>query len=327
MKKIKFSLSIVLLFGWGLLSSFACSSSKKSQTEVQVKLLAPVEAVVPDSFVLPQIPSVINDPEERAKYLTMHYWDRFDFENRDLIQRPEITEQAFVDYINILGYVPKEDADSSLAYTIKKAEVDSVMYFHFVKLFEKYLYDPNSPFRNEEYYLPVLEEVLTSSLVSEVRRSKFAFQLEMANRNRVGMKAADFAYWVASGKSFRLHDLVSEYTLLVFTNPGCSTCAEVIKQLATLEPLTQAMAMNSRSRTMLSMLIFSPEADQVEWQRHHSDVPNEWIYAYDKSGEVLAKNMYDIKAYPTLYLLDKEKNVILKDTSIEALESFFSIRE
>jgi hypothetical protein len=39
---------------------------------------------------------------------------------------------------------------------------------------------------------------------------------------------------------------------------------------------------------------------------------------------ITQKKLYDIRAIPTLYLFDKEKNVILKDTSIEAIENFFT---
>ena len=35
--------------------------------------------------------------------------------------------------------------------------------------------------------------------------------------------------------------------------------------------------------------------------------------------------LYDIKAIPTIYLLDSDKKVILKDCSLEAVESFFSV--
>jgi len=54
-------------------------------------------------------------------------------------------------------------------------------------------------------------------------------------------------------------------------------------------------------------------------------MPAQWIHAYDKGMEITQRRLYDIKAIPTLYLLDKEKKVLLKDTSVEALESFFSV--
>lgn len=309
-----------------LIVGFSCLSSKKARTEAPDEKTTQIQTIVPDTFILPRIPEIMKDPEERAKYLVMHYWDRFDFADRNLIQRPEITEQAFVDYINILGYVPKENADASLVYTLQKAEIDTMMYVHFTELFEKYLYDPNSPFRNEEYYLPVLQEVVSSPLLTEERRSRYGFQQEMSRQNRVGESANDLTYTVSSGQSFRLYDLRSEYTLLMFTNPGCSTCAAVTERLRESKELKDVLALNSPTRTMLTILALSPDSDPEEWKAHLSEMPAQWVYSYDKSGEITKKRLYDIKAFPTLYLLNKDKKVILKDTSIEAIESFFSVR-
>lgn len=317
--------SIIALSGFMLVIGFSCLSSKKAQSEPLEEKATPVQAIVPDTFVLPLVPEMMRDSEERAKYLVLHYWDRFDFADRNLILRPEITEQAFVDYINILGYVPKENADASLAYTLHKAGIDTMMYVHFTELFEKYLYDPNSPFRNEEYYLPVLQEVVNSPLLAEERRSHYGFQLDMAMQNRIGERANDFVYTVSSGQSSRLYDLKSEYTLLMFTDPGCSTCAAVTERLKESKELNDVLALNSPGRTMLTILALSPDNNLEEWSARLPEIPARWVYAYDKSGEVTGKRLYDIKAFPTLYLLDKDKKVILKDTSIEAIESFFSI--
>ncbi|WP_352422097.1 DUF5106 domain-containing protein [Proteiniphilum sp.] len=322
---MKHILLIIALIGSMAITGFSCLSSKKAQTEPAEENPTPVQTIVPDTFVLPQIPEIMKDPEERAKYLVMHYWDRFDFSDRNLIRRPEITEQAFVDYINILGYVPQEDADASLIHTLRKAETDTMMYVHFTELFEKYFYDPNSPFRNEEYYLPVLQEVEASPLLTEESRSRYGFQREMAMKNRIGESANDFTYTVASGQSFRLYDLKSEYTLLMFTNPGCSTCTAVTERLKESRELNDALALNSPTRTMLTILALSPDNDLDEWIAHLPEIPVRWVYAYDKSGEITTKKLYDIRAFPTLYLLDKDKKVVLKDTSIEMIESFFSV--
>jgi AhpC/TSA family. len=322
MKHLFLSISLLVLM---LATGISCSSSKKTQTEPLEALRIEAQIIVPDTFVLPLIPETLTDSGDRAKYLVMHFWDRFDFADRGLIQRPDITEQAFVDYINILNYVPKENADKSLVYALNKAQADTAMYVHFTTLFEKYFYDPNSPFRNEEYYLPVLEEAVRSPLLPEEIASRYRFQLDMTTKNRVGEKAGDFTYTVASGQSFTLHDLKSEYTLLLFSNPGCSTCAAVIDQLNHSEALNGALSLNSPTRTMLTILTLYPDGDLSEWTAHLPEMPARWVHGYDKGREITKKRLYDIKAIPTLYLLDKDKKVILKDTSIEAMESFFSV--
>jgi len=310
---------------WMLMIGFSCSSSKKTQSEVREPFETDLQTVVPDTFVLPRIPETLTSSDDRAAYLVMHFWDRFDFTDRELIDRPEITEQAFVDYINILNYVPGKTADASFLNTLDKAEADTAVFVHFATLFEKYFYDPNSPFRNEEYYLPVLQELVQSPLLPQANLERYEFQLEMAMKNRIGQKATDITYTLASGQSFALHDLKSEYTLLMFSNPGCPTCEAVMEQLSRSKALNEALSLNSPTRVMLTILTFYLYNDLDEWNSHLPGMPVKWVHAYDKEMKVLNHRLYDIKAIPTLYLLDKEKKVILKDTSLEAIEVFFSV--
>ena len=279
--------------------------------------------VVSDTFLLPHIPETLVDPFERAAYLVMHYWDRFDFTNRKLIDRPEITEQAFVNYIDILKHVPKEKADESLAYTLGKASADTAMYTHFGAMFEKYLYDFNSPFRNEEMYLPVIEQLEKSPLIPEGRKSSLRFQKEMAQKNRVGSRAANFSYTLPSGKSYELHRLTSEYILLIFSNPGCNTCETVIERLTRSDEVNRALSLNNPGRTMLTILTVYPDEDLDEWLAYLPKMPANWVHGYDKGMKISREKLYDIRAIPTIFLLAKDKKVILKEVSVDAVEHYF----
>ncbi len=311
-----------------LLGILSCSfmsrggSEPKSDSRLEEQAVENIPAAS-DTFLLPQIPVTLVDPFERAVYLVMHYWDRFDFTNRGLIDRPEITEQAFVDYIDILKHVPKENADESLAYTLEKASVDTAMYIHFGAMFEKYLYDFNSPFRNEEMYLPVIEQLEKSSLIPEGRKSSLRFQKEMARKNRVGNQAPNFSYTLPSGKSYKLHELTSEYTLLIFSNPGCNTCEAIIERIERSSEVNRVLSLNNPGQTMLTILTVYPDEDLDEWLAYLPNMPATWVHGYDKGMRVSREKLYDIRAIPTIYLLDRDKMVILKDASVDDVEYYF----
>ncbi|MFA6593111.1 MAG: DUF5106 domain-containing protein, partial [Bacteroidales bacterium] len=101
------------------------------------------------SFVFPDIPSSLTEPQERAEYLSYHYWDNFDFSDETNIKdRNIITEQAFSDFLSILPITscPEE----GISRLLDGASADSSMFAYFRGLSEKYLYDYESPVRNEE---------------------------------------------------------------------------------------------------------------------------------------------------------------------------------
>lgn len=313
----------ILFAGLTLFSSLSCSSSKKSGTESRETY--GTETVVPDTFVFPQVPEALTDPDERAQYLIRHFWDRFDFADSGLTKKPAITEQAFVDYIHLLSIHPTGESAESLLQTLRRAEADTVMYRYFVSLMEKYFYDPNSPFRNEEHFIPVLKVITGSRLLEDAERSRYNFLLEMTLLNRVGDKANNFTFTLPSGESGALYDIKSQYLLLIFSNPGCPTCEAVTRRLDSSAPLNKALALNSPTRSMLTILTIYPDSDLEEWRAYLPQMPQQWLHGYDPGMAITRRRLYDVKAIPTIYLLDSDKTVILKDTSIEAVESFFSV--
>ena len=48
------------------------------------------------------------------------------------------------------------------------------------------------------------------------------------------------------------------------------------------------------------------------------------INAYDAGQKITERQLYDLKAMPTLYLLDKDKRVILKDAPVEQIEQWLT---
>ena len=119
-------------------------------------------------FRLPDVPVTLTAPEDRAAYLSLHYWDHFDFADTSLISRPEITEQAFVDFISILPHTPK--AQESVDTLFRRALVDREMLYHFISLGDKYLYEPNSPMHDEDLHILFLRALVNHPGLEETDR-------------------------------------------------------------------------------------------------------------------------------------------------------------
>lgn len=269
-------------------------------------------------FTLPDIPQVLTTVGERADYLVSHYWDHFDFTDTTRISRPEITEQAFVDFLDILPHVPVEKSKEALSALMDSASAENAMFIHFMGLAEKYLYDPNSPFCDEELYIPVLHNIISSSRLDRIHKVRPEHQLEMAMKNRPGSVATDFSYTDPTGTVARMSSLKADYTLLFFNNPDCRDCKrakEFIKRSEVFSRLAQA-----GSIPKLCILAVYPDADLSLWRR--ADYPGIMVNSYDAGRAITNKELYDLKAIPTFYLLDKEKRVILKDAPIERVEKY-----
>lgn len=259
---------------------------------------------------------------EEYNAMIAHFWDDFDFEAEEGVIAYDTLDimSAMAEYVS---YIPPRDADSLMRNLIRRASHSRPMLNFFNMITEAVLHDPNSPLRNDEYYIPVLETILESPLLDEYERIAPEYDLEIARKNRIGTIANDFAYTTADGSSHRLHDIEANYTILMFSNPGCPMCREIMDQISA-SPLLNELTERGDLRT----ISLYPDEDLEAWYSHLGDMPASWIKAYDKGQHITIERLYNLSAIPALYLLDSQKRVIVKDgTSVAQIENIIAYME
>ena len=244
-------------------------------------------------------------------------WDGFDFSDTTLIYQPDITERRFSTFLALLRRTPVDEQDLAIHQLMARVhQASPQMFAHFCQLAEKYLQDPNSPFRNEELYIPFLTYIVECEDVESATLSRAQFELQMALKNRRGAIAEDFAFLTSDKQQKRLHALNNEYILLFFYNPECDEC-----QLLKADILATPILTQLQQTGLLQVLALYPDEDISLWERYLSGNPQEWITARYASHE--ESDAFYLAATPTLYLLSGDKRVLLKDTSLEQLMDFF----
>jgi len=270
-------------------------------------------------FIMVSIPDTLKVPADRARFLVSHYWDNFDFSDTMYIHLPEITEQAMVDYIQILPHTEKEIAYKSIDSTLVRAETNGQVLRHFLELYKKYLYDRSSPLKNEEFYIPVLNYTINSDYTNNTEKATARYYLKMVTRNRIGHKATDITYTKISGEKDSLYNIKSDYTVLIFYNPECHSCGVTMKRIKDSEFFNKGLQDGT-----IQILAFLPENDPQILEKHKEEIPDSWLNGYDEEILVLRKGLYDLRAFPEIYLLDKDKNVLLKNVKIEEVENYLT---
>lgn len=172
---------------------------------------------------------------------------------------------------------------------------------------------PASPYRDEGRYIRFLDSLLNVRSLPDALRERAEYRRRIAMLNRPGSVAADFRYVDRNGKESRLHDLKSPRTLLIFYDPECPHCDDILRQLASAKAINSAIADKS-----LTVLAIYAEGKREVWDNTRNDLPDNWLVGYDLSG-ILDDELYDLPAMPTPYLLDSDKRVILKDPTPDRL--------
>lgn len=253
-----------------------------------------------------------------------HFWDKYDFADTILIHKPEITEQMLVDYLGLLPKVSNEQACHYIKELVKKSDVNITVNRWLIEQLEHYLYDPNSPMRNDEYYIPVLDEILNSGKLNGMMRMRPTYQLKMLKKNSRGTQANNFTFVSSDGQKINLWDISIGYTLLLFYDPFCEHCRRTINELAESSVINSLLAVEEPIPPRLTLAAICMEGDMEEWQKLYSVLPAAWLNGYDSANELMEKELYFLRSFPSLYLLDKDKKVLLKDASIEEVLYYLS---
>lgn len=298
---------------------FLSSCGGKGSSETNKSKEGSKKTITEMQFV--EIPTVLTDVNERADFLLKHYWDKIAFNDSTVSYEKKMIEQSWVNYIDMIKKF-KSPQEATLLFDkfFNNPQSISKEYLaQFIEFGDKYLNMPNSPIKDNELFIAYGQAIMEKQALTDAQKSRLAYKIDKARKNRVGELATDFAYTLGNGKTGNMYNIKSEYTLLFFNNPGCHACGEVIKRLPTTPIIKQLEKSGA-----LKVLSIYPDEDLKAWKDHLKDLPKEWINSYDKDLAITEKELYDLSSIPSLYLLDRDKKVILRDVDAHQVISYFT---
>lgn len=315
MRQLLYALCAVLLL-------VGCGTRPKPKQATDAT--ATTESYVPGTRRMKRSAEDIYSLHTKEEYMRAieSYWDDFDFSIGDRIVEYDTVDifQAFADYVML---IPAEHADSLMRGLMHRAEESRPVLDLFASVAEMVLHDPNSPLRNDEYYIPILEVLVATPLYDEYDRIAPTYDLAIARQNRIGSVATNFRYTLANGRREWLHDIEARYTILMFSNPGCPMCHDIQLQLMA-SPLINEL----RERGELAIITIYPDEDIAAWRNYLKELPEGWIHGYDEGMHLTTNRLYNLNAIPSLYLLDGTKRVLVKDgTSVPYIENIIALSE
>lgn len=292
-----------------ILSLISCG--RKDRPQLETRAFPPI----------PSAPSIITDQDKISEYKVSHFWDNF-LEGDYLCDSSHVNgapsdevEKALGRYITLLEErSTREFAQKEVKNFFNKIEKYSAAhpssnaFSFFEKMVQKYLYDPNSPVRDEDLYLPYVEGLAASGLVSEDLKPAYSHDARMCSLNQVGTPAADFSFTDLGGRMHNLYGIKAPFTLLMFTNPGCDACHEVIETLQTNAIIPRLV--NNGTLAVVNVYI---DLEREKWQALAKEYPAEWYNVYDQDFAIRQDLTYNVRGIPSLYVLDEDKDVIMKD--------------
>jgi thioredoxin-related protein len=263
---------------------------------------------------LPQVPTTLTEPKERAANVLYHFWDALDFRDTVRSHNDDLLEQNFANYLTLFPVADTADVILAINRFTAAAKADTAAYRKVRKVAYKYLYDPNSPMLNEDYYALFVRKFLQDASLDLATSERYKFDLRCIAQNRCDSPATDFSYVDRNGHKNTLRN--TRYTgklLLLFYDPECDECKQFLSEFSQNETLNQWIA-----EQRVTVLAVCTEGEKSAWQQHLVGMPDNWTVAYDESG-INDKSLYILRAMPTLYILDADHRIVGKDVPAQQL--------
>jgi thiol-disulfide isomerase/thioredoxin len=259
-------------------------------------------------------------------YYKNHYWDGVNFYDERLARTP-FFEGRVDKYFEQLVY-PVADSvikeiDNMMAFASINEEMQKFLLLKFanrylnqkymwedavfVHLYEKYFSQKNYSWMNEKG-----KKVITDRAYSLMA-------------NLTGKPAANIELPDPEGKTISLYDVNAPYILLTIWDPTCGHCKETLPKLDSL----YNAKWKAQGIKMFGMAK-ETEGKKEDWLKFISEYKlQNWVHVYySKEAEKKRvdagipgySQLFDVQSFPTLYLLDKNKNIIAKKLSESQVE-------
>lgn len=294
---------LYLLAAFAIVSCARTSdSAENSNAEFINSVQQPVELDAHE-LPLPAIPDSITSPSAKADYMMMHFWDAMDFSDKSKLADTLLLEQTFSNFVYLLPKTSGIDAiRSSMRALVNQAAVSPDALRRVSETAEKYLYDIESPFQSDTMFEIYLEQAINAS---PANAGRYKGLLKEIKQNAVGSVAPDFAIASTCLSQIAPH---APYTILIFYDNDCTDCQKTIEMMKADEKLSSSI--NDGKINVVAIDLNTTNDGLVL-------LPEGWIGAQTSAPE----DLYVMRRSPSLYLLNSERRVVLKDTSYPIVAS------
>lgn len=253
--------------------------------------------------------------KETTKFLRENYWSGVDFKS-DILLNTNLLPSKTKKYISLFDKSDPQLNDV-VNELLNKSAVNPMVY----QIISDALYNSfNKPVYSDNYEntaVEILKNAQGQSFVPDWKKQSIEQQILIHQKNMVGTKAANLKLTDALNEKCVLDEVKIKYTILFFYDPECSHCLEII-------PKMKGWFYIDGPKDAQVLAIYINQNEQ-EWSKYvkENTYPPRWLNLWDKTGEEKIQEKYWIQSLPTIYVLDENKKVILKNADFPQLVRYF----
>lgn len=153
-----------------------------------------------------------------------------------------------------------------------------------------------------------LRSIIASLDTDPATRDRATYLLGEALKNTPGTELPDLKVMLRSGSLSSLREMIDSPSLLIFYDPYCPECHELMNQLTHDDTFNNSVA-NQR----LKVIAVYPEYDMESWEEPAEPLPALWIDAIIVPDESeLVYDRFSIPVTPSTFFVGRDRSIVLK---------------
>lgn len=258
-------------------------------------------------------------------YMKEHFWDEVDFADDRIVRTPFFEpklEEYYKYYVDI-------DADSIInevnIMLLSSRTGKEIFKYLLGKFTDKYI---NPEYMGQDkVFLFLFNNYFSKGDTTWLNAGQKKYIFDRAYSlmaNQIGEQGWDISLKDSLGNAKNLHSFQAKYTFLLFWDPTCGHCKEMIPRIDSFYTAkwkalgVKIYAINTADETFDTWKKYVAEHNLQQWE--HIYQPRAIRDEETKKGTPNFRQLYDVSQTPTYYLLDKDKRIIGKKLTLEQFD-------
>jgi thiol-disulfide isomerase/thioredoxin len=192
--------------------------------------------------------------------------------------------------------------------------------FKYMVWFATYHFESSDIMGFDKVFIHIVDKYYVTNQASWADTTVRKNLIKKANRLRpllIGAVAPNMVMMDTLGRLISLYNLDFNYTIVLFWDPDCGHCEKEIPKL-------KEYYEKNRERLGLEIFAVCSDSSMVKWKNAIKKKGTTWINV-DGPRRLTGNyhDEYDIQSTPTIYILNRKKEIIAKQIRTEEIEQFF----
>jgi len=263
--------------------------------------------------ILPELPFELNQLE-KSNYLKTHYLDKINFSDTILLYTNVFSTKA-VDYIKLYHNTNLEKSSQNLEYfkAVDSLMIKSKINSKIFKYFRTYLLSGFEKIDNEEVLTYIINNYPEINACEDDKQTKnIKKRIEGSKKLAINSIAPSFQIKDINGSIVSLQSIKSDYVLIIFYASWCTHCKQILPEIK--------MLYEKQSQKKFETVAISIDTIKSDWENFVKSSKFNWINCCELKGWASKVAVdYFLYATPTMFLLNKKREIMAKPITFEEL--------